>query len=60
MAVYNPPTKVSTLEMPYLAMVTRADPDWARLKHREIEYEFQGRVFRADPAVRGAYNDNSN
>ncbi len=57
---YNPPTKVTTVPMPYLALVTGADPDFNRYKHREIEYEFQNRVFVADPYVRGSYNDYSN
>ena len=57
---YRPPTKVTTVPMPYLALVTGADPDFNRLKHREIEYEFQNRVFVADPYVRGPYGDFSN
>lgn len=60
MALYRPPTRVSTTEIPYLALVTSADPDFERRKHREVEYEFSGRVFLADPYVRGANNSYSN
>lgn len=60
-ALYRPPTKVTTLEIPFLTLVQKADPDFERLKHREVEYVMAGgRVFRADPAIRGAYNDNPN
>jgi hypothetical protein len=58
--LYKPPTGVTTLVMPYLALVTRADPNFERDKHREREYEFSGRVFIADPYQRGAYNRRSN
>ena len=54
--LYKPPTKVTTTQIPYLALVTQADPNFSRLKHREIEYYFDHRVFRADPYIRGAYN----
>jgi hypothetical protein len=57
---YRPPTKTSTLEMPWLSLVQQADPDWARRKHREVEYTFDGKVFLADPYVRGIYNGLSN
>jgi hypothetical protein len=57
---YNPPTKVTTRSFPYLALVTQADPMWQRRKHREVEYEFAGKVFFADPYVRGSYNHFSN
>lgn len=53
--VYNPPTKVTTIQMPYLALVVRADPEFERRKHREVEYEFERKLFVADPYVRGAY-----
>ena len=37
-------------------MVLKADPDWARRKHREPEYyTSSGKVFYADPYKRGAY-----
>jgi hypothetical protein len=57
--LYKPPTKVASTQMPYLALVTSADPQFERMKHRETEYEFQGQVFVANPYVRGAYNSNS-
>lgn len=57
MARYQPPTRVTTTEMPYLTLVMRADPDWASMKHRETEYEFSKRVFIGDPDHRGAYAD---
>lgn len=60
MSRYLPPTRVTTLEIPLLSLVVRADPEFERARRREIEYEFTNRVFRADPATRGAYNDNSN
>lgn len=60
MALYNPPTKGTTIEMPFLALVTRADPEFERRKYREVEYEFQGRVFFGNPYVRGLYNRLSN
>lgn len=57
MAIYSPPHQVKTREIDYLSLVTRADPDHNRRKHREVEYEFRGgrRKFVGDPAVRGAY-----
>lgn len=60
MARYQPATRVVTLQMPYLALVTRADPEFERRKHREVEYEFAGRNFLADPYRRGAYDRLSN
>lgn len=62
MAKYSPPTKVVTLQIPYLALVVRADPDWAAGKHRELEYPSPsgGRPLYADPYVRGSYNHHSN
>ena len=32
-------------------LVSAADPDFQRKKHREVEYEFAGKVFYADPTV---------
>lgn len=61
MALYQPPTRVSSREFPWLALVSQADPEFQRRKHREVEYETcSGKVFLADPYVRGAYNDHSN
>ncbi len=58
--LYRPATRVVTTSVPYLALVTQADPMFERDKHNQVEYEFQGRAFRADPYVRGAYNRLSN
>ena len=58
--LYRPATKVQTSQIPYLALVTQADPVFERDKHRVVEYEFQGRNFWADPYVRGLYNRLSN
>lgn len=58
--LYKPPVKGSNTQMPYLALVTQADPDFERRKHREVEYTFENRSFVADPYVRGAYNSYSN
>ena len=60
MALYNPPTKGTTIEMPFLALVTRADPEFERRKYREVEYEFSGRFFLANPYQRGLFNRLSN
>lgn len=57
---YNPPTKVTTKAFPYLALVTQADPMWARQKFWDVEYEFAGKRLYANPYQRGAYNSNSN
>lgn len=58
--MYNPPTKVATLEIPYVSLVTKADPDFNRQKYREAEYYFTARVSYANPYIRGAYNRLSN
>lgn len=61
MGLYKPPIRVSTTEMPYLALVTSADPQFERRKHREVEYEWaSGKVSLADPYSRGSFNSNSN
>lgn len=57
---YLPPTRVVTTEIPYLALVNQADPEFERRKHREVEYAFDGRAFLADPYNRGAYDRRSN
>lgn len=57
---YRPPIKGSTLTMPWLSLVHKADPDFERAKHRQIEYEGTGRALYADPDKRGAYNNNPN
>lgn len=58
MALYKPPTKVTTVPIPFLAEVVRVDPSFEQRKHREMEYpDGGGRWARfADPYKRGAYN----
>lgn len=46
--------------MPWLSLVHKADPDFERAKHRQVEYEGTGRTLYADPDKRGAYNNNPN
>jgi hypothetical protein len=60
MAKYNPPTRVITIQQPFLALVTQADPGWAQRKHYDIEYLMDHRALYADPYQRGAYNRRSN
>lgn len=60
MALYKPPTRVTTISIPLISLVNRADPDRERFKHREAEwYEgggwTGGKIFFADPYKRGAY-----
>lgn len=55
MARYYPPRN---LNMPFKALVQRADPDFERERRRVLEYEFSnGRTFYANPENRGAYAD---
>jgi len=54
--LYRPPTKVVTVNIPYQALVSRADPNWNRYKFREIEYEFSGKIFQGNPYTRGPYD----
>ena len=57
MALYSPPTKGTLCEEPYLALVTRADPDFQRYKYREVFYVFDHRrAFIENPYVQGAYD----
>ena len=56
MALYKPPTKVRTIEIPWLAIVTRSDPNWARDRHHEIQYSFTNRNFYADTDEDGPYS----
>lgn len=58
--LYKPPTRVTTSEVPYLALVTQSDPDFERRKHREVEYTFTGKALLADPYIRGLYNRRDN
>jgi len=47
--------RVVSTARPWLVLVTKADPNFERDKHHEIEYEFSGRWFYADRSKRGAY-----
>lgn len=62
--LYRPPTKVVTTEIPYLAMVTQADPEFERNKHRESQrWQFRlsgGGPHYVDPQTQGAYNRRDN
>jgi len=59
--MYKPPTKVVTTETPWLAMVTRADPEFARQKFREVFYErSDGKVFIENPYQQGPYSRKGN
>jgi hypothetical protein len=40
--------RVAHTDRPGLVLVSHADPNFARDKHHEIEYEFSGRGFYAD------------
>ncbi len=60
MALYLPPTKGQLCEQPYLALVSRADPDWQKYKYREVFYEFDGRRVFVENPYNQLYNDNSN
>lgn len=54
---YNPPTRVTETQRPYLALVTAFDPEWSRAKFWDYEYELaSGKVLMANPYTRGAYN----
>ncbi len=55
-ARYDPPTRVSSTEIPLLTLILRLEPDFLRTKHRELEdFGFTGRRFFGDPSRRGAY-----
>lgn len=53
------PKGTRTLEMPWSALVTAADPDWRRAHRDQVEFEFGGgrRIFRHNPFTRGPYED---
>lgn len=54
---YNPPTKVRTFQMPFRALVLRADPDFEKSVRKEPFYEFSnGRRFDEDTARQGPYS----
>lgn len=56
---YKPPTKVTTVQIPFLTLVMRADPDFQRAKRREPFYSFaNGRTFYGNNATSGPYDDN--
>ena len=54
---YTPSTKVKTLQMPYKALVLRADPEFEAAKRKEPFYEFTGRRFDEDTSKQGPYSD---
>lgn len=54
--LYKPPTQVTTRNYTWLGVVTKADPDWARYRHREIQYEMTRRYWLADPDTDGPYS----
>lgn len=57
-APYKPPTKVRTVQVPFLTLVLRADPDFQRAKRREPFYEgSNGRTFYGNNATSGPYED---
>lgn len=60
MALYKPQTRVVTTQMPYLALVTSADPQFERRKHWDVEYEMSNKPFFANPYTRGSFNSFSN
>jgi hypothetical protein len=60
MALYKPPTRVTTKQTPFLAVVAEVDPYWARGKYWDVEYLTTKRAFYANPYQRGAYNRLSN
>lgn len=47
--------KPGVLQMPWLALVTKADPDWSSGRSRQIQYEFSRRDFYVNPGVEGVY-----
>ena len=52
---YKPPTKVTTLSVPFKTIVVRADPDFERQTRREPFYEFTSRTFYGNNATSGPY-----
>jgi hypothetical protein len=60
MALYKPFTAVSTIEQPFLSLITRADPGWARGKYWDVEYEFSNKPYFSNPYQRGSFNRLSN
>jgi hypothetical protein len=60
MALYKPPTQVTTKQSPLLALVTEVDPGWAKGKFWDVDYLTTKRAFFSNPYQRGAYNRLSN
>jgi hypothetical protein len=58
--LYKPPTQVTTCQQPYLALVTRADPQFQMYKYREVYWEFDHKVFIENPYIQGIFNRRSN
>lgn len=58
--LYKPPTLPTTCQQPYLALVTRADPQWSKQKYNEIEYLMTQRAVYANPYTSGIFNRRSN
>jgi hypothetical protein len=55
------PRKVKTLQIPYRALVIRADPDFESAKRKEPFYQFSnGRRFDEDTSRQGPYSDEPN
>lgn len=53
----DPAMKVSTLAMPYKALVVRADPDFEANKRKDPFYRFSnGRRFDENTGLKGAYS----
>jgi hypothetical protein len=58
MPPYRPPNKVSTTQIPYLALVIAADPEFEKNKHWSPEYpDTPDRWVKfSDPYTRGSFN----
>lgn len=56
MPLYKPPTKVTTISVPWLSVVTRVDPNWGRDRHREVQYEMTNRRWFVNQDQDGAYS----
>ena len=49
--------KVGNVEVSWLMLVQKADPDWNKKKYWEVQYDYErpGRWFYNDPYSAGAY-----
>jgi hypothetical protein len=56
MASQPKPNRVRNLEIPYKALVLRADPAFEQQKRLDPFYEFTGRTFREDTSKQGPYS----